>query len=97
MESGNYFEFHNITKNFPGVKALSDVSFAIKNIPPVVPAYSSPSKIVFNSSLLTKATGARNFLPLKLISTNVFGLLLYKANALRYGDSKRCSCLIIKD
>jgi ABC-type sugar transport system ATPase subunit len=30
MESGNYFEFHNITKVFPGVKALSDVSFAIK-------------------------------------------------------------------
>ena len=30
MESGNYFEFHNITKIFPGVKALSDVSFAIK-------------------------------------------------------------------
>jgi ribose transport system ATP-binding protein len=30
MESENFIEFHNISKIFPGVKALSDVSFEIK-------------------------------------------------------------------
>lgn len=30
MKSENYIEFHNITKSFPGVKALSNISFSIK-------------------------------------------------------------------